>query len=106
MGLSSTYACIVDQCRHHARIHGWILAREGAHLGYYTWKNEPWWNEMKKYIDDMNLTMYDILKWNWIDQCDIGIDYFNQYLLKHTSPYPIFKDYLIYRIGRERIQSV
>jgi hypothetical protein len=103
--MESAYRDIVHQCISYALRHGWKIHRESAHLGYYKWKHEPWWKEMKLFIIHMDLSMYPIHTWDWVDQCDIGIDYFNQYVEKHRAPHPIFKKYIMERLSNERIRA-
>lgn len=104
--MNQVYQEIIDICLTHALQNGWTLYREGAHLGLFLWKDEPWWNEMNQFILNIDVTRYPILSWDWVDQCDIGIDYFNEHLLRHQSPYPIFKKYILYRLAHERIRPL
>jgi hypothetical protein len=103
--MNHAYQMIRQQCKEHAKKNGWRIEKEGAHLGWFSWKEEPWWKDMKSYIQDMDVSMYPVESWDWVDQCDIGIDYFNQYLLRHRPPHPIFKEYLVYRLANERLQA-
>ena len=103
MGLEQDYHTILTHCKCHAEQHGWSTHRTGAHLGYFKWKQEPWWSEMSSFIQTLDLESYDPSTWDWVDQCDIGIDYFNQYLMKHRPSRPIFKKYIFLRLSNERI---
>lgn len=100
------YKDILEKCIVYADRFGWETKKEGAHLGYFKWGQQPWWHSMENFILMMDLSMYPILTWDWVDQSDIGVDYFNQYLMKHKNPYVIFRHYLLQRIYSERIQSV
>jgi hypothetical protein len=102
--MNQAYREILQQCRDCARQQGWELQREGAHLGWYTWKEEPWWKEMHAFILEMDVTHYPVTTWDWVDQGDIGIDYFNEYGLRHRPAHPIFKKYILYRLANERIK--
>ena len=104
--MEQAYQTILKKCIQYADRWGWETTQEGAHLGYYKWGQQKWWHQMENFIVHMDLSEYPILSWNWVDQCDIGIDYFNQYLLKHKNPYPIFKHYVLQRIYAERIGFV
>jgi hypothetical protein len=105
LSMNQAYQSIRNQCRHHACTKGWRLQREGAHLGLFYWKQEPWWKEMYAYIKSLDVTMYPVDQWDWIDQHDIGIDYFNERMERHRPPHPLFHDYVLYRLAHERIQS-
>lgn len=103
--MNQAYQTIRTQCRQHACTKGWCLQREGAHLGLFYWKQEPWWKEMYAYIKSLDVSMYPVDQWDWIDQHDIGIDYFNERMERHRPPHPLFHDYVLYRLAHERIQS-
>lgn len=103
--MNQAYQDIFQQCKNYARQQGWEIQREGAHLGLFLWKHEPWWKEMHAFILEMDVTGYPVTTWNWVDQCDIGIDYFNEHLLRHRPAHPIFKKYILYRLANERIKT-
>jgi hypothetical protein len=104
--MNQAYQEIVQTCITYALQKEWTVYREGAHLGLYLWKHEPWWVEMKQFILNIDVTCYPISSWDWVDQCDIGIDYFNEHLLRHKCPYSIFKKYILYRLANERIRPL
>jgi len=104
--MEAAYHDVIETCIKYADTYGWETRKEGAHLGYFKWGKQKWWPYMESFLLNLDISKYPILTWSWVDQCDIGIDYFNQQLLKHTDPYPLFKKYLVQRIYHERIKCL
>jgi hypothetical protein len=80
--------------------HGWDM--ESKNNRYY-WKNQVWWPEMVRFIMNCTIRDDDIHKWSKFDQCDAGLDAFNERVKRWKDPVPIVKKYLVDYLAVERL---
>jgi hypothetical protein len=95
-----TISTITFLCNAHAEKHGWDM--ESKNNRYY-WKNQVWWPEMVRFIMNCTIRDDDIHKWSKFDQCDAGLDAFNERVERWKDPVPIVKKYLVDYLAVERL---